>query len=401
MTRSRGAKANVAALAMFALAGGCQYMPELPAMPSFGAPASHGICSGAGLSIDVDFAAAGLHHCVITATGDVVVQVDHEPTLVEGINPSPWFAFRITAQAASTTNLTLDYTDYTHRYVPWISRDGRSWEQLPADSLTLNERKTRATLKLDVRPGQMLVAGQPVSSAADNVSWTRKALSGRDFDEMKYGVSREGRDLIGFAGGGGLEAIVILTRQHPPETSGQDAYRGFVERLVTRNDEKAFAFRGRHRIIIAPMPNPDGVDNGHWRLNTGGIDLNRDWGKFTQPETKALSDWIIAQAATRRVVSMMDFHSTDKTVIYAPPLDSPSPTIGFLPALKQALDSKITPAPGWSYNHNPNGGTSKGWALEALKAPGITVELWDQIPTADARKIGAATADALIEHFSR
>ena len=40
-------------------------------------------------------------------------------------------------------------------------------------------------------------------------------------------------------------------------------------------------------------------------------------------------------------------------------------------------------------------------ALEALKAPGITVELWDQISTADARKLGAATADALIEYFSR
>jgi hypothetical protein len=94
---------------------------------------------------------------------------------------------------------------------------------------------------------------------------------------------------------------------------------------------------------------------------------------------------------------MMDFHSTDRTVIYAPPLDAASPTIGFLPALKTAFDSALKAPPAWSYAHNANGGTSKGWALEQLKAPGITVELWDQIPFSDARAVGAAAADALVE----
>ena len=63
------------------------------------------------------------------------------------------------------------------------------------------------------------------------------------------------------------------------------------------------------------------TDDFEWRLNAGGIDLNRDWGTFSQPETTALSQWIVAAAGGRRVVSMMDFHSTDKTVIYAPPLE--------------------------------------------------------------------------------
>jgi hypothetical protein len=57
-------------------------------------------------------------------------------------------------------------------------------------------------------------------------------------------------------------------------------------------------------------------------------------------------------------------------------------------------------APEWSYGHNANGGTSKGWALEQLNAPGITVELWDQIPDAEARALGAAAADALIDYFA-
>ena len=379
------------------LAGACQYMPSLPAIGF--APGA--ICSGASLKIDIDFTEAGRHDCIIGPDGSIVVSVDHEPAYVEGINPSPWFAFRVTTEAPRAATVTLDYTDYTHRYAPYVSTDGRNWRKLADSQVTLNEKKSRATLRLDLAAGPTWIAGQPISSANDNLDWTRGALAGLGFTEMKYGESLEGRPLVGFVGPGSLEAIVVLTRQHPPETSGQEAYRGFLERLLKRNDDLGSTFRNRYRIIIAPMPNPDGVDEGNWRLNAGGIDLNRDWGQFSQPETRALSQWIVAAAGGRRVVSMMDFHSTDKTVIYAPPLDAASPTISFLPFLKQTFDSKLSAPPEWSYNHNPNGGTSKSWALEALKAPGITVELWDQIPTADARKLGATTADALIDYFAR
>jgi hypothetical protein len=352
------------------------------------------------MTVDAAFPSAGRHDCIIAPDGSVVVSVDHEPALVEGINPSPWFAFRIRSDQPRTVTVTLDYTDYQHRYAPHVSEDGANWFELAADRVALNERKTRANLKLDVPKGVLWVAGQPISPSRDNIDWTRRMLSGKGFTEQRYGASLEGRPLVGFVGGGGLDAIVALTRQHPPETSGQEAYRGFLDRLINRNDDRAIRFRARHRIILAPMPNPDGVDGGHWRLNAGGVDLNRDWGVFSQPETKALSEWIKMQAGSQPVVSMMDFHSTDRTVIYAPPLDAPSPTIGFLPALEQVLKDRLTAAPEWSYGHNANGGTSKGWALEQLKAPGITIELWDQIPEADARALGAAAADALIDYFA-
>jgi hypothetical protein len=358
------------------------------------------ICVGPGVMVDAAFPSAGRHDCIVTPDGGVVISVDHEPALVEGINPSPWFAFRIRSDAPRQLAVTLDYTDYSHRYSPYVSSNGVDWVTLASDRVSLNEKKSRATLRLDLPKGTLWVAGQPLSPSRDNVEWTRKALGGEGFKEVRYGVSLEGRPLIGFVGGGGIDAIVMMTRQHPPETTGQEGYRGFVERLVDRDDAAARSFRARNRIILAPMPNPDGVDGGHWRLNAGGVDLNRDWGPFTQPETRALSAWIKEQVGTRRVVSMMDFHSTDRTVIYAPPLDAPSPAIGFLPALKDRLDGSLAMPPDWSFAHNANGGTSKGWALEALKAPGVTVELWDQIPAADARALGAAAADALIEYFT-
>ena len=381
------------ALAAAGLAG-CTSLPDLPGI------SREAICVGHGITVDAAFPTAGRHDCIVGPDGSIVVSVDHEPALVEGINPSPWFAFRMRSDAPRTVSVTLDYTDYEHRYAPYVSTDGANWRLLDAGRISLNGKKTRATLKLDLPKGTLWVAGQPLSPARDNIDWTRRTLAGQGFTEAQYGKSLEGRPLIGFTGGGGIDAIVILTRQHPPETTGQEGYRGFVERLVKRDDEAARRFRARNKIILAPMPNPDGVDGGHWRLNAGGVDLNRDWGTFSQPETKALSEWIKAQAGQRRVVSMMDFHSTDKTVIYAPPLDAPSPTIAFLPALEQKLKNVLKVPPEWTYSHNANGGTSKGWALETLKAPGITVELWDQISAADARALGAAAADALIDYFT-
>lgn len=385
-----GAAAACVALAVSA----CATLPSADQTP---------LCAGAGLVIDAGFAAGGRHDCVITPDGGAVVSVNHEPVVVEGVNPSPWFAFRVTSDRARAASIVLDYTDYTHRYAPQVSTDGETWTPLPPDRIVLNERRTRAALLLDLPRGDLFVAGQPLSPSLDNLDWTRRALALSGLTETRYGASIEGRPLIGFAGGGasGDGAVVFLTRQHPPETSGQDAYRGFVERLVERDDAQARAFRASHRFIIAPMPNPDGVDNGNWRTNQGGVDLNRDWRETTQPETKSLTDWIKRETADRQVVAMLDFHSTDRTVIYAPPLDAPSPTVGWLNTLKSVFDVRLSAPPPWTYSHTADGGTSKAWALETLKAPGVTVELWDQIPPSDARALGAAVADALIQHFTQ
>ena len=67
--------------------------------------------------------------------------------------------------------------------------------------------------------------------------------------------------------------------------------------------------------------NPDGVDNGHWRHNMGGIDLNRDWQNFNQPETKSVRDFLIKKDDEGYdFVFGADFHSTWDDIYY--PLDT-------------------------------------------------------------------------------
>ena len=127
--------------------------------PSKFTPPKDAICAASSYSVDTSFASGGIHDCVIAPDGSVVVSVDHEPAVHEGINPSPWFAFRLKSDAPRNVTVTLDYTDYTHRYAPHLSTDGKTWTALGADRLTLNERKTRATLKLDLLQGGVVGRG--------------------------------------------------------------------------------------------------------------------------------------------------------------------------------------------------------------------------------------------------
>ena len=52
-------------------------------------------------------------------------------------------------------------------------------------------------------------------------------------------------------------------------------------------------------------------------MDWGSVDLNRDWGPFTQPETSAviaLVDHLVSSGKHLRV--MLDFHSTHNNVLY-------------------------------------------------------------------------------------
>ena len=108
----------------------------------------------------------------------------------------------------------------------------------------------------------------------------------------------------------------MIGRQHPPEVSGAFAFFAFTE-TVFGDSELAVAFRERFRVIAIPLMNPDGVVAGNWRHNVGHLDINRDWGSFTQPETKLVGDLLDElDAGGYRLRMFVDFHSTDRNVFY-------------------------------------------------------------------------------------
>lgn len=354
------------------------------------------LCETAGVRVSVDFPTGGRHTCRIS-NGEIILDVIPEGAPING---SPWYAFRLDAAEDARVRVTLDYGTHEHRYAPKYTRDGVRWASLRERDVIVADDERRATMNLSLNAGATFIAAQPILTPSAMHAWARTTLAPHRFEQVEYGRSVDGQPLIAYRGGEGSELVYAMTRQHPPETTGAVAFRAFVERIMSDMPE-ARAFRERFRILLVPVANPDGVMRGHWRWGNGGLDLNRDWREFTQPETRTLRDLILAEAQNRQTVAFFDFHSTRRNVIYAPPLDADSPTIDFLPLLRERLDRAVDHELPWTHSHSETGNTSKRWALEALRAPGLTVELDDEATEAQAQRIGRAVADALMDYAAQ
>ena len=81
--------------------------------------------------------------------------------------------------------------------------------------------------------------------------------------------------------------VVFFTRQHPPEVTGFFAFKAFMQEVMG-DSPAAKRFWKNYRVLAFPLVNPDGVD---WATGATmpGIDTNRDWGRYRQPEVKPLS----------------------------------------------------------------------------------------------------------------
>jgi len=355
------------------------------------------ICESRGVQVSVDFPSGGRHTCRVGENGDVTLAVVPEGTPING---SPWYAFRLDAAAATDLRVVLDYGEYEHRYSPKLTRDGATWRSVPRRDVAVAADERRASMNLRLEPGATFIAAQPIETPTAVHAWAQQVIVPRGFEAIEYGRSIDDRPLIAYRAGTGTDLVVAMTRQHPPETSGAVAFRTFVETIMA-DTPQANAFRARHRILLVPMPNPDGVMRGHWRWNNGGLDLNRDWRDFSQPETRALRDLIQSEAQNRRTIAFFDFHSTRRNVIYAPPLDAESPTIDLLPLLRERLDAAVNPPLPWTFSHSETGQTSKRWALSELRAPGLTVELDDEATVTTAGRIGRTVAETMFDYTSR
>lgn len=355
------------------------------------------ICESRGVQVSVDFPSGGRHTCRVADNGEIILDVTPEATPING---SPWYAFRLDAAESTDVRISLDYGTYEHRYSPKMTRDGVNWRSVPPRRVTVAADERRASMNLRLDAGTTFIAAQPIETPSAVHAWARATLAPHMFEQVEYGRSIDGNPLIGYRGGSGEDLVVAITRQHPPETTGAVAFRAFVERIMS-DGPQARAFRESHRILLAPMPNPDGVLRGHWRWNNGGLDLNRDWRGFAQPETRALRDFILVEAEGRQTIAFFDFHSTRRNVVYAPPLDADSPTIDFLPLLRERLDRAVDRPLPWTFSHSETGVTAKRWSLSELRAPGLTMELDDEATEQQAQRIGRAVADALMDYAAQ
>lgn len=347
---------------------------------------SHANCGDAGLFVDGDFEQAGFDTCTVDDSGNVVLHIRPE---TEPINPSPWYAARLTQPVLASRRVLLSYQGVRHRYHPWFSTDGRHWRQLTYE--VAPESADRVSVSLPAFNGSAYLSAQPlvpISLVANY--WAALAAEGRIALDMTA-TSTDGRPVPLYRRGPADAQVIhlVATRQHPPETTGAVAFDAFTAHLLASPQAENCSDQA---LLMAPMLNPDGLVRGHWRTNAGHIDTNRDWGTFATPEIRAVGQRIEALAESARIVSVLDFHSTRQGAIYVSRDSSPRAQ-AFASAVQDATGLRVV------RTRSADGNTLKSWSENRLGSESFTVELPDSATPEEAAAAGRAIADLYVAHY--
>lgn len=357
-------------------------------------------CDFGHVLIDLSFSSARLNSCKQTDEG--VFSVSTAPENIP-INRSPWYAFKVYSEHPQNITLYLHYPLYTHRYLPKISKDGLNWQAIHQDDMQLLFDGKAIKLQLDVGPEALWVAAQAIIDNRSYEDYTRE-LAGLDFlQRQQLGSSVGGRPIYMLETTTQAERyIVLIGRQHPPEITGALGMRDFIERIL-QDEPLANAFRERYGILMIPNMNPDGVEHGFWRHNMGGIDLNRDWGPFTQPETALVRDQLnrFVDADGPQLSLFLDFHSTNRDVFYTQTREMTQ----FMPEFTDLWLAQVQERMTQSYpdylveivpGYNAESAVAKNWISKVFGVPAITVEYGDETPRATITELSVISAEEMM-----
>ena len=317
------------------------------------------------------------------------------------INNSAYYAFKTWSNTPKTVYYEFKYPiGYKHRYIPKLKIND-NWSII--DSTSIFKKDSIVTIKLNLTKEHITVAAQEIQSSTDVLNWYSNLSKGKeDIVSIKSaGKSALDRNLpvldIGLGDKKEKEIIVLLTRQHPPEVTGFFAYQYFVETLLN-GSELSKKFLTRYRVLAFPIMNPDGVDLGHWRHNAGGVDLNRDWSVYNQPEIKQTVRFInkTLKKNNSKLILGIDFHSTWYDVFYTNDETINTSLPQFNEDWFKALEVNI---PNYKVNEKPGKSTkpvSKGWFLYAHNTTGITYEIGDKTTKENIKLISKVSAEQMM-----
>lgn len=355
-----------------------------------------------GITFDSEFEGARISDAKETGLGTFTVAISPEN---RPVNDSAWYAFRAAAKTNTTIKITLVYEYGSHRYPPRISEDGESWRLVKPAETRVNSSNS-FSFNLELGAGPVFVSAQELITSKHLEEWMSRLASHSFVSNRIIGASTLGKPirLIEVSEApADADIVFILGRQHPPEVTGTLGLQSFIEALCG-DSPLASNFRRNFRLIAIPLVNPDGVDAGHWRHNAGGVDLNRDWGRFKQVETRLVRDEFlrIARESRGKVRFALDFHATRDDVLYTGYASGMEDDLGirWVERLRQlAPDCQVRTegsAPG--PNHIPR--VSAGWLRKAFNIPAITYEVGDGTDRRLIQSIAQKSAFALCEVLS-
>ena len=357
-------------------------------------------CENEFATLDAEFDGARMSDCVARKRSfEIRIEPENQP-----INPSPWYAFRVTPKKPGELKVVMRYADAAHRYRPKRSEDAAEWRLIEEHRIRERRKGKKVVLKLGMDGAPFFVAGQELLLPNAYETWTKDLVEQAPVETKIIGRSVEGRPLVAILSAPPTEKdrkehVLLLGRQHPPELTGAFAMLPFLESVFS-DTALATRFRSRFHIIAVPLMNPDGVINGNWRHNMNGVDLNRDWGPFTQPETQAVKRLVdaIAEEPKSELRLMLDFHSTNRSVFYTQ-FDNvetipPDYTRDWIAGARARLAGDAFERAERDTTDLP---TSKNYFHRRFGAPAITYELGDQAERALIRESAVIFAEEMME----
>jgi predicted deacylase len=330
----------------------------------------------------------------------VVIEPENHP-----INESPWYAFKIWSNSSKDINLQLTYKHADHRYIPKLSTDGTHWEPIDSTNYQPDTLNGTATLSLDLDKDTLWISAQEQLTYEDFRDWADSLAAKSSVTLDTVGYSHDQRPIIKMniteADTSKNRGVMIITgRLHPPEVTGGLAAKVFINEL-TSDSKLATDFRREFEIWAYPFVNPDGVQRGHWRHNAKGIDLNRDWKNFNQPEPRAIRDDLLPlkDDSLSKVFYGIDFHSTDENIFY--PINRDIETFPedftykWIDSLKQKFPDysiEVEPFP-------PNSPITKNWIFHTFGADAVTYEINDEVNRDSMRMVTRESAHIIMRQL--
>lgn len=345
------------------------------------------LCENAGAAIRADYITARANACRVSAPDAFRLTIRPEAlTDPDGvkINNSAWYGFRVDPKTDAPLTVQLSYEGGRHRYVPKISYDGQSWTALDDEQVTA-QSPNLVDISLQPDGRAFLISAQEIFTPADHDQWSAKIAALPFVERSVIGRSRDGYPLTM------LEVqtepqtdkpyVAWVGRQHPPEVTGALALMPFSETVLGDSD-LAKRFREHFNVLIVPMMNPDGVTAGNWRFSNGLMDLNRDWGPFSQPETQAVKRAFERFARGEdRIAFFLDFHSTQRNLLYTQADSEPTSPPFFARDWVRAVDNRLDDnvyAFTREARHNSGKPISKNYMYEQYGISSITYEVGDE-----------------------
>ena len=322
------------------------------------------------------------------------------------INNSAWFSFKLWSPVEQSINIILKYRDGSHRYIPKLSYDGELWRAVDTSNYSLDTANNSAIVKLKIGSDTLWISAQELFTSNIYNKWIDELSQNKFVKKEKIGNSALGKPIVKIEiseteNPTGL--IYIIGRQHPPEVTGAFALKHFVE-TIAGNSGLAGEFRKKFKTVVIPLVNPDGVDMGHWRHNSKGVDLNRDWVNFNQRETKIVKESLlkIREEDDVSVLFCIDFHSTQKDVFYITAKDSTEEVDEIYNQTILWFDKIRKKIPDYFVNidpslNNPGSPTSDSWMYNTFNCPALTYELGDETPRESIKQTSSSAAEALME----